>query len=96
MVLKESTNYKGGKKLAGKRQNAKRRHLGFILLTPLKEGEVSHHVTNIYVIGIPKEAHEKCNGNREGHRRKVLKWLKFNDRRKYSLVIAIFKNNRST
>lgn len=82
---------KGGKKVAQARSAAKRKQLlSYTLLLPLREGEVGHHVTNEYVIGIPKDVHEKrCGGGREKHRTKVLLWLKDNDIKKYKSVLCV-------
>ena len=87
-------NYKGGKELAEKRHSAKRRKLGYALLLPLKDGEVGHHITNEYVIGIPADVHVKLNGGsgkcgQRKHRTKVLLWLKANDTEKYNLVLCV-------
>jgi hypothetical protein len=82
-VGEKNPNYNGGKELAGKRHSASRRQLGYSPLLSLTEGEVGHHITDVYVIGIPKEAHNNIGGNREKHRAKVLEWLKVNDKRKY-------------
>ena len=92
----ESTNYKGGKKLANLRDRSKRRQLGSTYLIPLEDGEVGHHVTDVFIIGIPIEVHEKLSGNkRQKHRLLVLEWLKLNDKRKYSLVLLVLKNHSS-
>lgn len=87
----DASNYKGGKKAAVGRYNAKRkRQLGFILLVPLKEGEEGHHVTDEYVIGIPAEVHKRFSGySRRKHRALVLQWLKVNDKKKYKIVLCI-------
>jgi len=83
-------NYKGGKRLAQKRTDAKRRKLGSTFLLPLNPGEVGHHVTDEYVIGIPSEVHRRFGGyERERHRALVLQWLKVNDYRKYNLVLEV-------
>jgi hypothetical protein len=83
-------NYKGGRKLATTRANAKHRKLGNILILPLEPGEVGHHATDEYVIGIPKDVHEMlCGGGRKKHRTKVLQWLKANDKKKYKLVLCV-------
>ena len=86
----ESTNYKGGKKVAIARRNAKRkRDLGYDLLMPLEEGEVGHHITNEDIIGIPKEVHVRFSGlKRQKHRTFILQWLKANDKKKYKLVLC--------
>lgn len=90
----ECSSFRGGLKAAWKRSQAKRkRELGYILLCPLEEGEVGHHIDNEHVIGIPKEVHAQFSGyTREKHRALVLKWLKVNDKKKYRLVFLIFKN----
>lgn len=95
MITEDASGYRCGKKINNAKKHAKKRHLGFSLLMPLEEGEVGHHVTDKYVIGVPKGPHEKITGNREGHRRKVLNWLKINDRRKYTLVVLVLKNHSS-
>ena len=89
----KSPNYKGGKKISKAKDNAKRkRDLDYTILLPFIEGEVGHHVTNEYVIGIPKEVHKKLSGcERKSHRAKVLKWLKANDKKKYEIVLSIFE-----
>jgi hypothetical protein len=94
-------NYKGGKKekykryrktAKGKINNAKvhakrRQCLGYTLLVPLAEGEVGHHFTDEYVIGIPRKVHETlCGYSRKKHRALILKWLKENDPKKYNLI----------
>lgn len=99
----KNPNYKGGAKERSrryrktekgkinirKRSIKRRRHLEYTLLLPLAEGEVGHHITNEYVIGIPEEVHKKLSGfNRKKHRTKVLQWLKANDTRKYNLVLC--------
>lgn len=82
----------GGKKISKARINAKRqRELGYTLLLPLKDGEEGHHVTDEYVIGIPKEVHNSIGGRREKHRIRVLKWLKVNDVKKYEIVLSVLE-----
>lgn len=82
-----------GKNAILKNNAKRRRELGYILLLPLEEGEVGHHIDNEHVIGIPKEVHAQFSGyTREKHRALVLKWLKVNDKKKYRLVFLIFKN----
>ena len=85
----KSGSWKGGKKVSVWRKNATRRKLGYILLMPLKPGEVGHHITDKYVIGIPEEVHRKLVGRRKKHRTKILQWLKTNDKKKYKLVLCI-------
>jgi hypothetical protein len=89
-------NWQGGVKLAWARHAAKRkRHLGYIILIPLAEGEVGHHVTNKHVIGLSKEVHEMLSGGkRREHRAKVLEWLKLNDKNKYSLARLVLLNEK--
>ena len=88
----KASRWKGGKKLRISRSNAKRkRQLGFTPVLSQNSGEVWHHFTNDYVIGIPEEVHNKCGGRRQKHRRLVLEWLKQNDKVKY-LIIQSFKN----
>ena len=84
-------NYKGGKKLAEVRHEAKRkRQLGYTLLVPLAEGEVGHHVTNEYVIGIPSKIHQQFGGHtRKLHRQLMVEWLKANDIKKYEIVLKV-------
>lgn len=84
-------NYKGGKKASKARSRSKRdRQLGYTLLAPLVEGEVGHHVTNEYVIGVPEEVHQRlCGGTRKQHRTKVLQCLKMHNKKKYKLVLCI-------
>lgn len=73
-----------------KRKAQRRRELGYTLLMPLKDNEVGHHVTNEYIIGVPKDVHERlCGGGRTKHRTKVLQWLKANDKKKYKLVLCV-------
>ena len=72
------------------KNKTKRRELGYILIYPIKEGEVGHHVTNEYVIGVPKEVHQQFAGyKRNKHRALVLEWLKANDKKKYKLVLSV-------
>jgi hypothetical protein len=86
----KSPNYKGGILLAWKRANAKRRRqLSYTLLMPLAEGDVGHHVTNEFVIGIPVGVHNSMGGRRKRHRALVLQWLKENDITKYKLVLEV-------
>jgi hypothetical protein len=88
----KNPNYNGGRKAVRARCNAKRRrNLGYILPCPLGEGEVGHHVTNEYVVGIPKDVHKKISGGfgRKKHRALVLQWLKANDKRKYKFVLDV-------
>jgi hypothetical protein len=86
----KNPNYKGGILLAWKRAHAKRKHqLGYKLLMPLAEGEVGHHVTDEYVIGVPADIHNSIGGRRKKHRTKVLQWLKANDKRKYKMVLCV-------
>jgi hypothetical protein len=63
---------------------------------PLAEGEVGHHVTNEYVIGIPADVHNSIGGRRKKHRMLVLQWLKANDKKKYKLVLSMLANNSYT
>lgn len=82
--------YSCGKNIARNRATAKRkRELGYTLLMPLAEGEVGHHVTNEYVIGIPKKDHNSIGGRRKKHRTLVLQWLKANDKKKYLKVLCV-------
>lgn len=86
----KNSNYNGGKKAAKARSHAKRdREFGYTILMPLVEGEVGHHVTNEYVIGIPAEVHNSIGGRRKKHRTKVLQWLKENDIEKYKMILCI-------
>lgn len=83
-------NYKGGIKVAQARMDAKRKKLGFELLMPLKPGEVGHHLTDKYVIGIPRKVHEQLSGSgRKKHRALVLEWLKDNDIKKFEIVLNV-------
>jgi hypothetical protein len=88
----KSNAWKGGKKVYIARANGKRRELGHKLLMPLANGEVGHHFTDEYVLGIPAEVHESIGGRRRRHRMKVLQWLKANDKKKYDLVVAVLAN----
>jgi hypothetical protein len=83
--------WNGGKKVVQRRKNAKRkRQLGYTLLMPLVDGEVGHHVTDEYVIGIPSEIHTTLGGGgRKNHRTKVLQWLKANNKKKYLKVLCV-------
>ena len=93
-TMKGAKNGRGkdGKKLSTARRNAKRkRQLNFIPVLSQNSGEVWHHFTNEYVIGIPEEAHNKCGGRRQRHRLLVLEWLRMHDRVKYQ-IIQSFKN----
>jgi hypothetical protein len=66
------------------------RQLGYNIILPVEEGEVGHHITNEYVIGIPEEVHKGFGGyKREKHRTLVLQWLKTNDKRKYNKVLCV-------
>ena len=85
----KNSHWKGGKKASVRRKNAKRRKLGYILLMPLKPGEVGHHITDKYVIGIPEEVHRKLVCRRKKHRTKILQWFKANDKKKYKLALCI-------
>jgi hypothetical protein len=87
----KNSRYNGGTKVARLRSHAKRRQqLGYTLLMPLADGEVGHHVTDEYVIGIPKEMHQSFGGrSRKKHRALVLQWLKANDTIKYEMVIKV-------
>jgi hypothetical protein len=83
-------NFKGGLKLANARHTSRRRELGYTLLMPLTDGEVGHHITDKYVIGIPKEIHQSFGGrSRKKHRTLVLQWLKANDKKKYTKVLCV-------
>lgn len=90
---RKNPNWNGGKKAAQGREYAKRKQLGYTLLLPLKEGEAGHHVTNEYVIGIPKDIHATLSGgsSRKKHRVRILEWLKVNDKKKYNLVLSILE-----
>ena len=87
----KSSCFLGGKKISKSIAQAKRkRQLGYILLLPLEEGEVGHHMTDEYVIGIPEDVHIRFSGyGRKKHRALILKWLKNNDMKKYELVFYI-------
>ena len=87
----KNPTWKGGMKLSRARSHSKRKQLGFIPVLSQNSGEVWHHFTNEYVIGIPEEAHNKCGGRRQRHRLLVLEWLRTHDRVKY-LIIQSFKN----
>lgn len=82
--------FKGGRLMTYKRHSAKRRRqLGYTLLMPLEDGEVGHHVTDEYVIGISKDVHKKLSGyKRKKHRELALEWLKDNDKKKYEIVVS--------
>jgi hypothetical protein len=60
-----------------------------MLLPSKEEGDVWHHVTNEYVIGIPEEIHQQLGGNRKKHRALILKWLKISDRKKFEIILRI-------
>jgi nitroreductase len=82
--------WQGGLKQKCARNAAKRRGLGHTPLMPVKEGEVGHHVTNDFILGIPAEVHKKfAGGGRKKHRTKVLQWLKANDKKKYKMVLCV-------
>lgn len=89
-------NWQGGRKLTRKKSQAKRKQgLKYILLIPQKDGEVGHHVTNEYVIGIPKEVHQMFSGYaRRKHRTLVLQWLKTNDKKKYVKVLYVLPKEK--
>lgn len=88
-------NYRGGKKIANARRNAKRRELGHTPIYPVEEGEHEHHFTNEYVGGIPKDVHNIIGGRRQKHRTRVLQWLKANDKRKYKMVLYVLAKELS-
>jgi hypothetical protein len=86
----DSAGYTGGKKVAQARSDSKRRKLGSNILMPIAEGEIEHHVTNAYVIGIPAEVHKRLSGyKRRKHRTLVLQWLKMHDKKKYKMVLCV-------
>lgn len=87
----KSPRWAGGWKVSHARSDVKRRRdLGYTLLMPLKEGEVGHHITNEYVIGIPKVVHQHFHGyRRKKHRTLILQWLKANDKKKYKMVLCV-------
>jgi hypothetical protein len=58
-------NWRGGSKITRARGRANHKALGYALLMPLAEGEVEHHVTNEYVIGIPAEVYNSIGGRRK-------------------------------
>jgi hypothetical protein len=79
-----------GKNAILKNNAKRRRELGYTLLFSLAPGEVGHHVTNEYVIGIPEDVHVKLSGHsRKKHRRLALLWLKMHDKKKYKLVLCV-------
>lgn len=97
-------NYKGGRKEAftryrktekGRTNNAKvlakrRQGLEYTVLMPLATGEVGHHITNKFVLGIPAEVHQLFGGySRENHRKLILEWLKTHDITKYEMTIKV-------
>lgn len=88
-------SYKYGKKIRKAKSQAKRkRDLGYTILIPLAEGEVGHHITDEYVIGIPKRVHEKFSGiSRKNHRALIYEWLKVNDKQKYELYCLMTGGN---
>lgn len=89
-VGKNSPLYTGGKVIAAKRHKARRKNLGFKIICPIIADDVGHHVTNKYVIGIPREVHERFSGySRKKHRALVLQWLKANGKKKYKIVIKV-------
>ena len=51
---------------------------------PINEGEVGHHFTDKYLVGMPEEAHRELFGHRphkrEDHRNRVMDWLEKNNR----------------
>jgi hypothetical protein len=59
---------------------------------PLTDGEVGHHVTNEYVIGIPADVHNSIGGRRQKHRVLVLEWLRSNNKTKYVLAVSALAN----
>lgn len=72
------------------KHSVERRKLGYTLLMPLVEGEVAHHVTDEYVIGVPANVHQQLSGGkRKKHRTLVLLWLKANDKKKYIKVLCV-------
>jgi len=100
----KNSNWRGGKREALKRYRKtekgkfeikkrlikRRRHLGYTLIESLKGGEVGHHITDEYIIGIPAEVHTKFGGHsREKHRELVLEWLKNNDKEKYRVALRV-------
>ena len=88
----ESSNYKGGLKLAKKRTNAKRRTLGSTFLLVLRPGEVGHHISNECIIGAPEEVHRKFSGySREEHKTRMLEWFRINDLVKYQICIKALR-----
>jgi hypothetical protein len=91
-------NYNGGKKLSNARSHAKRKQqLGYKLLMPIEDGEVGHHVTDEYVIGVPEETHKQfCGYSRKKHRTRIFEWLKVNDKKKFSLVYIVLLNEKNS
>jgi hypothetical protein len=55
---KNNPNWKGGKKLALARVEAKRRKFGFIPLNRPFNGSVAHHLDRIYVVYMNEEDHK--------------------------------------
>ena len=88
-----NSRYLGGKKVSWAKTSAKRkRDLDYTLVMSLADGEVGHHFTDEYVIGIPAEVHVSFGGGgREKHRAKVLEWLKVNDVKKYEIILNILE-----
>ena len=88
---KKHPGYKGGKKLTQARSDARRKELGYTLLLPLGKGEVGHHVTNEYIVGMSAEVHNSIGGRRKKHRIRVLEWLKANDTKKYEIALNVLR-----
>jgi hypothetical protein len=60
----------------------------YILLMPLKSGEIIHSISKKHAVGIPENVHQNFTGffRTEKHRALILLWLKVNDKKKYNLV----------
>lgn len=73
----DSKNWKGGHEASERRSDLSR--LGFNEATPLNEwmpGTERHHITNHYIVYIPRKIHRQFYGyKREEHRRKVMEVL---------------------
>ncbi len=63
MFGNKSPTWKGGKKLARKRNNYKRRNLGHIFMNEPFENSEGHHLDNDFVLHIPKELHRSVPHN---------------------------------
>lgn len=74
-------------RIADRKHKNKRRGLGWIPLNDYFSNSVAHHIDNDHIVYVPKRIHESFGGlSRKEHRKRMLEWIKENDKELWIIV----------